>query len=122
MTATATITVSGKIIGLNSGEDQIGPLTISSAAANGQTQLIQLASGTNTITVPTQPATSGCIITLDPSNTIVVTLKGVAGDTGIAIGKTTKTVLNWDSTAPPASFVLSSASAQAAYNTYIKFF
>jgi hypothetical protein len=122
MAATASITVSGSIIGLPGGYDQIGPFTLSSAAANGQTQVMVLASGANTITVPALPATSGCIIVLDPANTIVTTLKGVAGDTGIAIGKTTKTVLNWDPTAPPASFVLSSASIQTGFNTYITFF
>ena len=122
MAATASITISGSIIGLPAGEVKVGPFTLSSAAANGQTQVLVLASGTNTITVPALPATSGCIIAFDPSNTIVTTLKGVAGDTGIALGKTTKTVLNWDPTAPPASFVLSSASVQTGFNTYITFF
>lgn len=122
MTATASIVVSGTITGLPTGEDRLGPFTLTSAASSGQTQVLVLASGTNTITVPSLPATSGCIIVLDPTNTIVTTLKGVAGDTGIAIGKTTKTVLNWDPTAAPASFVLSSASIQTGFNTYIKFF
>ncbi len=122
MAATATITVAGSITGLPTGEQKIGPYTVSSAAANGQTQVLVLASGTNTITVPALPATSGCVIVLDPTNTVVTTLKGVAGDTGIALGKTTKNVLNWDPTAAPSSFVLSSASIQTGFNTYITFF
>jgi hypothetical protein len=122
MAATATITVSGDIINIAGGSSKIGPITLSSAAANGQKQVLVLASGTNTITVPALPATSGCVIELDPTSTIVVTLKGVAGDTGIALGKTTKQVLNWDPTAPPASFVLTSASIQTGFNTYITFF
>lgn len=122
MTATASITIAGTVTGLPTGEDKIGPFTLSSAAANGQAQVLVLASGTNTITVPALPATSGCVIALDPSNTVITTLKGVAGDTGIALGKTTKQVLNWNPLAPPASFVLDSASIQTGFYTYIKFF
>jgi hypothetical protein len=122
VTATASITISGTITGLTMGDDKIGPFTLSSAAANGQTQVLVLQSGANTITVPSLPATSGCVICLDPANTIVTTLKGVTGDTGIALGKTTKQVLNWDPTAAPASFVLTSASTQTGFNTYISFF
>jgi sporulation protein YlmC with PRC-barrel domain len=46
----------------------------------------------------------------------------VAGDTGIAIGKVSKTVLEWDSTAVPASFVLNSAATQTGLITEIQFF
>jgi hypothetical protein len=122
MTATASITIQGTIIGDPTGSATIGPFVLASAAANGQEQVLVLASGDNTITVPALPATSGCIIVLDPACTIVTKLKGVGADTGIAIGKTTKQVLNWDPTAAPASFVLNSASIQTGFNTYIKFF
>ena len=93
-----------------------------SAAANGSTTKVVLASGANTITVPTTPAPTGCLITLPATNTQVTTLKGVAGDTGIAIGKTSSFLLTWDPTAPPASFVLSSAAAQTGLVTTIEFF
>jgi hypothetical protein len=122
MAATAAITIQGSIIGTASGERRIGPITLSSVAANGMVQQIALASGANTITVPTAPAPSGCIIVLNPINTVVTTLKGASGDTGIAIGKTTTTVLNWDATAVPATFVLSSASPQTGIITEIIFF
>ena len=121
MAATALITIQGTITGLAGGESKIGPITLSSAAANGQKLPFVLVSGANTVPVPPLPKPSGCIITLDPANTVVTTLKGVAGDTGIAIGKTTKIVLNWDPTAPPSGFVLDSAGLQTGV-TYVEFF
>ena len=122
MAATANILIQGSIIGNLGGTRVIGPINLSSAAANGQVQQIVLQSGANTITVPSTPAPSGCVIVLPATNTAVTTLKGVSGDTGIAIGKTTTTVLNWDATAVPASFVLNSAATQTALITEITFF
>jgi hypothetical protein len=122
MAAAASIQVTGQITGTASGTRVIGPITLSSAAANGQVQQIVLQAGANTITIPTTPAPSGCIIVLPSTNTSVTTLKGVSGDTGIAIGKTTTTVLNWDSTAVPASFVLNSVSTQTGLITEILFY
>ena len=122
MAAAATITIQGQISGTATGTRAVGPITLTSAAANGQVQQLVLAAGTNTITIPTVPAPSGCIIALNPSNTSIVTLKGVAGDTGIALGKTTTTMLNWDATAVPASFVLTSVSTQTGLITEIQFF
>jgi hypothetical protein len=52
----------------------------------------------------------------------VTTLKGVTGDTGIALGKTGFFMLCFDPTAVPASFVLTSASTQTGLFTYIQFF
>lgn len=120
--ASATISVNGSIVGMPTGSKVIGPLTISSSAPNGQVQELVLASGANTVTIPTLPAPTGCVIQLPATNTNVVTLKGVTGDTGIAIGKTTVTVLNWDPLALPASFVLNSAGAQTPLVTEITFF
>ncbi len=122
MAATASITIQGLISNAPTGGRYIGPITLASSAANGQVQRIVLLSGANTITVPTIPATNGCIIQLPSDNTVVTTLKGVTGDTGIAIGKTTATVLNWDPLAAPASFVLTSASDQTGKATEIQFF
>lgn len=120
--ATAKINITGAIISASTGTKNIGPIELTSASANPQVQRIELQAGANTITVPTTPGTSGCIIVLPSTNTSVTTLKGVGGDTGIAIGKVTTTVLNWDSTAPPASFVLSSVSTQTGLITEIAFF
>lgn len=122
MATVATLTLSGNITGAPSGARTLGPFTLTSAAANGTIQQMVLANGANTITVPTLPLTSGCIVQLAVGNTAVVTLKGIAGDTGIAMGKTGWFCLNWDPTAPPANFVLSSAGAQTGLVTELLFF
>jgi len=124
MAATASITISGTISNTPTGSRAVGPITLTSAAANGQVQQLVLAAGDNTITVPTGIATSGCIIQLPATNTSVTTLKGTSGgsDTGIAIGKTTAQVLNWDATAAPANFILNSVSTQTSKVTEITFF
>lgn len=122
MAATATITIQGTIINLPGGGRTVGPITLSSAAACGQVTQVVLQSGANTITVPSTPAPNGCVIVLPSTNTAVTTLKGVSGDTGIAIGKTTSHVLTWDPTAVPASFVLNSAATQTGLVTEVQFF
>lgn len=56
------------------------------ATGSGQIQLINLSSGANTITVP-----SGAVaVTIIPptANAVTMTLKGVSGDTGIALALT----------------------------------
>ncbi len=122
MAAQASVTLSGQITGTPVGNQVIGPLTAVSAAACGQVQELVLQSGANTITVPATPAPNGVIIVLPSANTAVTTLKGLTGDTGIAIGKTGWAVLPFDPLAVPASFVLSSASTQTGLFCYIQFF
>ncbi len=127
MAATAAITISGYISNTpTTGGRQIGPITVTSAAANGQVQSLVLQAGANTITIPTATANgvapTGCIIQLPSTNTAITTLKGVSGDTGIAIGKTTAHMLCWDPTAVPASFVLNSVATQTGLATEITFF
>jgi hypothetical protein len=64
---------------------------VASTAGSGQNQLVNLTTGANTITVPTG-AIAATI--LPPSgNTVAITLKGVTGDTGIALHKTDPTSL-----------------------------
>ncbi len=122
MAANAVLTLSGSVLSTPFGSLVVGPLNATSAAANGQVQVLVLQSGANTITVPSAPAPNGCVIVLPPTNTAATTVKGVTGDTGIAIGKTGWAVLPFDPAAVPASFVLTSASTQTALNTYIIFF
>lgn len=122
MAAQASVSISGQISNLPLGNQTIGPLTATSAAACGQVQELVLQSGANTITVPATPAPNGVIIQLPATNTAVTTLKGVTGDTGIAIGKTGFFMLCFDPLAVPASFVLTSASTQTGLFTYIQFF
>ena len=47
MAANANIQITGTILGTPAGGRTVGPLTISSAAANGQVQQIVLQSGAN---------------------------------------------------------------------------
>ncbi len=122
MAAAASITIAGTISNTPTGSRQIGPITLTSAAANGQVQRIVLQSGENVITIPTIPAPNGCVIQLPSDNTAVTKFVGTTGDVGFAIGKTTSLVLNWDPTAVPTSFILSSASTQTGKATEITFF
>ena len=119
--ATAQINLSGSVIGLATGGKTIAT-SVTSALANGQVQQLVLQAGANTITVPTAPAPTGVVIQLPLANTSQTTLKGVTGDTGIAIGKTGFVVLNWDPTAVPASFVLTSVSTQTGLITELTFY
>jgi len=123
MAAAASIVIAGYISNTpTSGYRQIGPITLTSAAANSQTQRIVLQSGENVITIPTVPAPNGCIIQLPSDNTSVTKFVGTTGDTGFAIGKTTAHVISWDPTAVPASFILSSVSTQTGKATEITFY
>lgn len=126
MAVVASITISGTVSSLQTGSKSIA-VTLSFAAAAAQVQEVVLALGANTITLPTVAAqggnqTSGCIIVLPITNSSITTLKGVTGDTGIALGKTSTQVITWDPTAPPTNFVLTSVSAQTNLNTEITFF
>jgi hypothetical protein len=121
MAATASISITGTIQGTPGGGIQVGPLTITSAAANWQVQQIALANGANTITVPTTPAPTGVII-IFAATANIHTLKGVAGDAGIALGKGTIQLLTWDPTAPPASFVVNAGAADTAADSEFIFF
>lgn len=122
MTATASVSIAGAVQGTALGNRVIGPVSISSSNASPIVQTIVLQSGANTITPPTSPAPSGCIIQLPSDNTAAVTLKGVTGDTGVLIGKTSTVVLNWESSSIPSSFCLSSAATQTGKVTQIDYF
>jgi len=117
MTITATINITGNITGKPLGSEAINSTMTGNVYG---VVAVTLASGANTITVPIT-GTSGCIIKLDGSNTALVTLKGVTGDTGVPIGKTGTHVLNWGSGNAPTDFCLNSAALQAV-QTYIEFF
>ena len=77
------------------------------STGSGQNQLIALSSGANTITVPT----SAVAVTIVPpiGSTVALTLKGVAGDTGIALHPSDPTSLGLSGSV--TSFVINAASA-----------
>lgn len=65
--------------------------------APGQTELRSLASGANTITVPTGGSTpTACTIIPPAANAVTITLKGVTGDTGVQLHSTDPTSLAID--------------------------
>ncbi len=84
-----------------------------------ETQVV-LADGANTITVPSKA--EGVIISFDPASTKVKTLKGVDGDTGIALRLNGWNVLTFNVTSPPANFVIDSTGADTDKTTTIIFF
>lgn len=82
MAATGTVVVSSTISGLPSGSKTISPPAIALAAAVGQITDTTLASGANTITVPTGTTMAVCVFPVTSGSVI---LKGVTGDTGVTL-------------------------------------
>ncbi len=76
------------MIGGSSGVD----LDITLTSGTFDRRELTLASGDNTISIPTDAA--GLIIIPPVANTQTLTLKGDAGDTGVTLGKTTPTYLS----------------------------
>lgn len=78
---------------------------VDNTASPAQIEVKQLASGANTITPPTSGVTAKAVTIIPPAgNTNSITLKGISGDTGVAIHKTDPTTIALDS--PSATFVL----------------
>jgi len=119
MAAAAAITISGVISNTLTGTTQVGPLTATSAAANGQRTQVVLQSGDNTITVPSSPAPTGVIVQLPSDNTVAVKF---GGSSGTELSKTGFFLLMFNIASLPASFVLNSASTQTGKTTEVTFF
>ena len=108
VTATRVITIAftGDISGSNSPQAQ------SNGSSPGSITIHSLAPGDNTITVPTGGSTVKGATLIPPSgNANAITLKGVGGDTGIAISKVDPTSIGFETA--PANFVLNAASTIA---------
>ena len=110
------ITISGTQTGIPEGSKTIS-LSITMGSVGTVTDVV-LASGANTITVPA--GASGCCIIPPSANTVALTLKGVTGDTGVAIAPAAPSVLAFPAS-PPASFVITAASLTTG-STEISFF
>lgn len=79
-TRVTTITYSGAVTGVQTIS------AASNAASPGSTQIINLASGANTINAPTGGSTPVSLTIQPPvGNVVTLTLKGVTGDTGIPL-------------------------------------
>lgn len=85
MAATGQITIQGTVTGLLTGSKTIGPIVLSDSAASPSTTELVLASGFNTIAIPTATTVSGVLIVFAAASTGTKTLKGVTGDTGIPL-------------------------------------
>lgn len=103
-----TITLTGDVVGTET-------LTAAAnAAASGQIELKTLSAGDNTITAPTGGSTLSCVTMVPPANnSVVITLKGVGGDTGILLHKTDPTSLALVSTV--TTFVINVATQVVGY-------
>src|ERR1700752_2894513 len=109
----AKLTLIGDITTLD-GTKRINPDIAGSSSIFTITTVV-LASGANTITLPT-PTTSvqGVIITPNDSS-VTVTLKGISGDTGIAISNVLPTIIAFGSPQPTDITLTSSALAVSAW-------
>lgn len=107
-----SLTISAAVSGGPVGSRSFGPLTIPLNAAVDATQVITVATNT-VVTVPS--GSTVCVITgpngvspiPNPNYAGTITLKGIAGDTGVVISNRYPTVLEWDTA--PASFVLNAS-------------
>lgn len=90
MSTSSTRTITLVFTGDVTGTETIAAAT--NAASPGQLEIKTLASGANTITVPTGGSTPTSVTIVPPTgNTVSLTLKGVTGDTGIALHLTDPT-------------------------------
>ncbi len=108
VTATRVVTIAftGDINGTNTLN------AASNGASPGSITIHTLAPGDNTITVPTGGSTvKGATIIPPSGNTNAITLKGVGGDTGIAVSKVDPTSIAFETA--PTNFVLNAASTIA---------
>jgi hypothetical protein len=111
-----TFTIQAALQGSPTGSRSFNATTPLNAAVD-QTSVVSLGSGANTITVPSSTTVSLAIIvppnatypTPNPLYAGVLTLKGVAGDTGVVISSRYPTVLEWDVGAAPSSFVINAS-------------
>ena len=92
--------------------DVIAGYTLAAAVnanAAAQEEIRQLVLGANTITVPTGGLALPNSVTIVPpaGNTTALTLKGIAGDTGVSLHPTDPTTLAFTTTT--ANFVLTAA-------------
>lgn len=108
MAASGTISIQGTITGLPTGTKTYAG-SIPCASAVGEIHDLILASGDNTITVPT--GATAVLIQPPATNAVALKLKGDAADVGVKISKTLPTLLSLDQT--QATFIVNAASITA---------
>ncbi len=114
--ASGSMTIGGVLPGTTAGTQYIGPYTLTpNGAGNFAVTEVTLVSGANTITVPSWALI--CLIVPPITNTEGLVLKGVTGDTGVAISETLPSLLSF--TTAPASFVVTAAGNTSAPTSFI---
>ena len=97
-----TIAFSGDVSGTET------PAAAVNHASPGQIEIKTLASGANTITLPTGGSTPTAVTIIPPvGNTVQLTLKGVTGDQGVPLHLTDPTSIGL--AASPSTFCLTAA-------------
>lgn len=118
MAAIGNLSISGNVSGQPTGQRTLGPMVVTAPNAVDATNVVALSIGANTITIPA--GTTTMVITgpnaaypqPNPAYGGVLTLKGVSGDTGIAISAKNPTVLEWDLvTLAPATIIINATVA-----------
>lgn len=102
---TVSVNISGSVTSLPTGSKVFGS-SISGTGTIGTVTDLTLAAGDNTVNVPT--GAIGVLIDPPSANTVVLKLKGAAGDTGVVIHPTNATLLSLGST--QTSFIVNAAS------------
>lgn len=106
-----TITYSGDV----SGTETLTAAT--NSASPGAVEIKTLASGANTITIPTGGTTVTAVSILPPTGNVVsITFKGVTGDTGVRLHNTDFSSFALDSSV--ATFVLTAGAALTGVRLY----
>lgn len=106
MAVTSDVYVSVKMTG-DLELDQTFPM-VQNVAAPGDVDQLSLGSGFNAITVPA--TAKGAIIIPAITGVVALTLKGVTGDTGIALSKNSPNLISFD-TSPPVTIGITTGSA-----------
>lgn len=117
MTATGNLTLQGNLTNLP-GSQTFGPFIQTFLAGVGQISSVSLSSGANTVTIPsgtTRIMVVGPNMVSPSPNPLyggTLTIKGVAGDTGIAVSAASFATWGYDSTVTaPASFVINASTS-----------
>lgn len=106
--ATITITSAGQTDPSGNKAINVSFSTYTAISNDSTTYSSFAAAQSNTIAIPT--GATGCLIVPPPANAQALTLKGLAGDTGVSLSQSLPTLITFNSTLP-ASFVLTSGAA-----------
>lgn len=122
MAAQASLTIQGSVTGVATGSKTLGPVTITQgtptdANAAPITSVI-LASGDNTITIPSTTCVAA-VIQFASGSTTTKKLKGHADDVGIIVTKNGPVLLSFAASGAPASFIINSSALDTANTTTV---